>query len=61
MQMRKTIEVGCLPEPKVYQGNIPSCPLSFLQGVEISFGGGHTKWVNGNDFGTKTKGILAPL
>ena len=61
MQMRQTLEVGCQPRLKVCQENIPSCPLSFLQGVEFSFGGENTKWVNGNDFSTRDQGIVGSL
>ena len=61
MQMRQTSGDCCHPESNVCQENMLSCPLSFLQKVEFSFGGDHMKEINGNDFGTKAQGIVGSL
>lgn len=61
MQMRQSPGVGCHPKSEVCQENIPSCPLSFVRGVEVSFGEEHTKGINGNEFGIKAHGIVGSL
>lgn len=61
MQMRQNPRARSQPSSEVCQENFLLCPLSFLQGVEVSFGGEHLKEVNGNDFGTKDQGTVSYL
>ena len=61
MQMRQAPGNGFHPMLEVCQENVPSCSLSFFQGIDVSFGGKHTTIIDGKDFGIKDQGIVDSL